>query len=140
MRKALPFQLLLLCSILSGCVKGGIYEQEFISGGKNISLSVEGKTVFSYTEANHQFAYNSGRNEFRAYTDSFSKYFILTCDSRPARAGDEVRARLTYTDHKNNKITENGIFRVSKINDDDGRTLWLWNSDKRIGVIVKELR
>lgn len=139
MKKGFSILLAVSAVLFSGCIKYGFSEQEFIALGQNVSLTVGGKPMFSYNSGYHQLAYNPGRNEFRANSDSFDKFFVLSCDSKPAAAGDEVNATLTYTDTKNNTVKVKGIFRVSKVNNDNGRTLWLWNAEKKTGVVVKEL-
>ncbi|MDE5890227.1 MAG: hypothetical protein K2H10_04335, partial [Bacteroidales bacterium] len=67
-------------------------------------------------------------------------YYVLTCSSMPSAVGETVQAALTYTNIKGAVIAETGTFKVSKINEDNGRLIWLWNQDRQIGVIVKVLQ
>ncbi|MCM1177962.1 MAG: hypothetical protein NC115_03125 [Bacteroidales bacterium] len=131
---------LAICASLVSCVDDGLKEKEFIAGSSDISLTVEGKNIFTYSPAAHQLGFNDVKNEFRVNNDSFSHYFVLTCASMPSQAGENIQATIVYTNLRNNVVSYEGVFKVSKINDDNGRTIWMWNQDKQIGAVVKVLQ
>lgn len=141
MKRKIIYSALAVCAAFTGCVNDdGLKEKEFISGRNEISLSIDNHEIMRYNDGSHQLAFNDEKNEFRVYNDSFSNYFVLTCSSMPSTAGETIKAVLTYTNNRNKVICETGTFKVSKINEDDGRMIWMWNQDKHIGVVVKVLQ
>lgn len=141
MKKAIIYIIALaICASLGGCVDDGIKEKEFITGSSDISLTIDGKNIFTYSPAAHQLGFNDEKNEFRVNNDSFSHYFVLTCASMPSHVGENIKATIVYTNLRNNTVSYDGIFKVSKINDDNGRMIWMWNQEKQIGIVVKVLQ
>ena len=83
-----------------------------------------------FVPATCQIAYNSERNEFRLINDFRS-------DSVPTDVGQKVNASLEYTSQSATKKLTGLTFSVEKTAPDG--TAWLWNKDKKIGVIIKVL-
>lgn len=139
---AMTYAMVLLAALCTGCKEESLLpnENNFINTSKSISLTVDSKTILGYSSATHQLGFNDEKNEFRVSNDNFSKYFVITCSKMPSQAGENVEATLVYTDAGNKVITETGTFRVSKINEDKGRLIWLWNPDRKIGVVVQQLQ
>ena len=66
-------------------------------------------------------------------------YYCLTCDQKPSDAGQSVNGSLSWNSGDGAVHRENGLsWRVVKT--DAQGTVWLWCSDKKIGVSVRTLR
>lgn len=121
--------------MLSGCV--GPQPDEVLLPRTEISLTIKGDMIMEYDPATCQIGYNSERNEFRLVNDKISNWFILRTGAVPADAGQEVNASLEYTSQSSIKTLNDLSFRVEKTAPDG--TVWLWNKDKKIGIIIKLL-
>ena len=88
--------------------------------------------------ATSQIAYNSERNEFRLASDNLSDWLIFKSNATPTDAGQEVMASLEYTSQSNIKRLSDLTFSVEKTAPDG--TTWLWNKEKKIGIIIKVLQ
>ena len=114
---------------ITGCVSP--QPDEILLPRTEISLSIKGEVTMEFVPTTCQIAYNSDRNEFRLMNDSLSDWFIFRSDAAPTDVGQEVNASLEYTSQKG--LT----FRVEKTALDG--TTWLWNQDKKIGIVIKVL-
>ena len=120
---------------LSGCDR--FQPEDILLPKSYISLTVKGEDQISYDEASWQLAHNEGRNEFRAVSDKLTDWMILRCDAAPYTVGQSVTAYLEYTTANDTKKLNSLKFTVEKTSPEG--LIWLWNDDKKIGVVVKDL-
>lgn len=126
---------LTLISII-GCV--GPQPDEVLLPRTEISLTIKGETIMELDPATSQIAYNSERNEFRLASDNLSDWLIFKSNATPTDVGQEVMASLEYTSQSNIKRLTDLTFSVEKTAPDG--TTWLWNKEKKIGIIIKVLQ
>ena len=91
----------------------------------------------AFDPATCQIGYNSERNEFRLVDNKVSDWVIFRSDAVPTDVGQKVKASLEYTSRSNIKTMTDLTFSVEKTAPDG--TTWLWNKDKKIGIIIKVL-
>lgn len=103
----------------------------------DISLSIREELVMSFDENTCQMGYNSARNEYRVYDEKLANWYILRCSAKPASEGQKVKADLEYTTDKDVKTLSDLEFGVQKTSSEG--LVWLWNKDKKIGIIIKNL-
>lgn len=121
---------------LYGCA-GGIQPAEALLPLTDISLTVKGEVVMTYDQNLCQIGYNDQTHEFRLVNDKLSDWVIFRSDAAPANVGQTVKASLEYTE-ADDTIKMDGLAFTVKKTDPDGQ-VWLWNSDKKIGIIIKTL-
>lgn len=126
---------LTIISVIS-CV--GPQPDEVLLPRTEISLTIKGEVIMELDPATCQVAYNSERNEFRLASDNLSDWLIFKSNATPTDAGQEVMASLEYTSQSNIKRLSDLTFSVEKVAPDG--TTWLWNKDRRIGIIIKVLQ
>jgi len=63
-------------------------------------------------------------------------WFTLRCNTRPAAAGDKIKADLSWTTSNTVKTRRGLEFQVEKT--DSKGQIWLWCEEEAIGVVVKE--
>ena len=120
---------------IAGCV--GPQPDEILLPRTEISLTIKGDLAMEFEPTTCQIGYNSTRNEFRLINDNLSDWFIFRSDAVPTNVGQEVKASLEYTSQNATKKLTDLTFSVEKTALDG--TTWLWNKDKKIGVIIKVL-
>ena len=111
--------------------------EEVLLSRSDISLTVNGELQMNYNENSCQIGYNPAKNQFRVYNEDLENWFILSCSAKPTSEGQKLKADLDYktgTTTKNYKDLEFSVERISS----DG-LIWLWNKDKKIGIVVKSL-
>ena len=126
---------LTIISVIS-CV--GPQPDEVLLPRTEISLTIKGETIMELDPATSQIAYNSERNEFRLASDNLSDWLIFKSNATPTDVGQEVMASLEYTSQSNIKRLTDLTFSVEKTASDG--TTWLWNKEKKIGIIIKVLQ
>ena len=126
---------LTLISII-GCI--GPQPDEVLLPRTEISLTIKGETIMELDPATSQIAYNSDKNEFRLVKDNISDWLIFKSSATPRNVGQEVMASLEYTSQSNIKRLSDLTFSVKKTAPDG--TTWLWNKEKKIGIIIKVLQ
>lgn len=112
--------------------------EEVLLSRSDISLTVKGELQMSFDENTCQLGYNTGRNEFRVYDEKLANWFILRCSAKPTSEGQTITADLEYTTTDDVKTLTGLEFKVEGTNSDG--LIWLWNRDKKIGVVVVSIR
>lgn len=121
--------------ITAGC---NTYDIDVILLQKDdVSLTIRGEVIFSHDPLTCQLGYNPENNTFRAYDDNLGNWFILSCKNSPDTEGQSLDANLEYTTQTDTKTLRNLEFTLKKL--DGGGKLWLWNDERKIGVVVKRL-
>jgi hypothetical protein len=134
--KKIVLCLIVLVSLVgvSGCKRYDV--NEVLLNWDEISLTVKGNAVFVFNTDGCQYAYNYGRNEYRAMTDDASGYFVLRAHDRPTYVGQEFTASLTYAENGNVKSQAGQMFRVEKMDEQRGM-VWLWCHSCSIGLVIR---
>ena len=120
---------------LSACQSQNI--EEVLLSRSDISLTMKGSLQMAFNENTCQLGYNTGQNEFRVYDEKLENWFILRCSVQPTSEGQEIKATLEYTVKGETKSLSDLEFTVERTSSEG--LIWLWNRDKKIGVVVKEL-
>ena len=128
--------LVLAILLIYGC-SGGIQPAEVLLPRTEISLTVKGEVQMTYDQKTCQIGYNDGTHEFRLINDKLTDWVIFRSDATPTNVGQKVNAYLEYTLNKDTKTMDGLTFTVEKT-DSDGQ-VWLWNQDRKIGIIIKTL-
>lgn len=126
---------LTIISVIS-CV--GPQPDEVLLPRTEISLTIKGEVIMELDPATCQIAYNSDKNEFRLVKDNISDWLIFKSSATPRNVGQEVIASLEYTSESSTKTMAGLTFSVEKTAPDG--TTWLWNKEKKIGIIIKVLQ
>lgn len=119
-----------------GCI--GPQPEEVLLPRTDISLTVKGEVKMTYDMSLCQIGYNAETHEFRLINDKLTDWVIFRSDATPSDAGQTVKAYLEYTDSDNTKKLNGLVFTVEQMNPDG--QVWLWNQEKRIGIIIKILQ
>ena len=135
MKRILSAGILLTIAIVTGCT--GLQPEEILLPRSEVSLTVKEEVVMAFDPATCQIGYNSERNEFRLVDNKVSDWVIFRSDAVPTDVGQKVKASLEYTSRSNIKTMTDLTFSVEKTAPDG--TTWLWNKDKKIGIIIKIL-
>lgn len=135
MKRRLSAGILLTIAIVTGCT--GLQPEEILLPRSEVSLTVKEEVVMAFDPATCQIGYNSERNEFRLVDNKVSDWVIFRSDAVPTDVGQKVKASLEYTSRSNIKTMTDLTFSVEKTAPDG--TTWLWNKDKKIGIIIKIL-
>ena len=135
MKRRLSAGILLTIAIVTGCT--GLQPEEILLPRSEVSLTVKEEVVMAFDPATCQIGYNSERNEFRLVDNKISDWVIFRSDAVPTDVGQKVKASLEYTSRSNIKTMTDLTFSVEKTAPDG--TTWLWNKDKKIGIIIKVL-
>ncbi len=121
--------------VLSACQFQNI--DEVLLNRSDISLTVKGNVQIAFNEHTYQLGYNTERHEFRVYDETLANYFILRCSAKPTSEGQVLKADLEYTTATDSKTISGLEFTVEKTSPEG--LLWLWNKDRQIGVVIKNL-
>lgn len=125
-------------ALATACLVSCRYDvDEILLSRSDISLTIKGELQMAFDENTCQLGYNTGRNEFRVYDEKLSDFFIVRCSAKPDSEGQKVTAELEYTTETDVKKMKGLEFEVQKVSSDG--LIWLWEKDKKIGVVVKSL-
>lgn len=122
-------------TLLSSCDR--FQPEELLLPKSDISLTIKGEDQIRYDQKTWQLGHNAEKNEFRAVNDKLTDWMILRCNATPSTVGQSVTAYLEYTTSNDTKKLNALTFTVEKTSPED--LIWLWNDDKKIGVVVKDL-
>ena len=122
--------------LIYGCV-GGVQPTEVLLPRTDISLTIKGEVQMTYDQKTCQIGYNDGIHEFRLINDKLTDWVIFRSDATPTDEGQKVTGYLEYTVADETKKMEGLAFTVEKTAPDGH--VWLWNEDKKIGIIIKTL-
>lgn len=125
----------LMLAASTGCNR--YHVEDILLPRNEISLTVKGADQIVYDEESWQLGYNDERNEFRIVNDKLNNWVILQCDAVPSTVGQSVTAYLEYTTSNDTRKLNGLTFTVEKTSPDG--LIWLWNDDRKIGVVVKDL-
>ncbi len=130
-RSVLPAVLATL--LLASCQRS-TFTPEFLEDD-TIRIEVGNDTPFAYQSATCQYAYNTGRCEFRAHTDNMSNYFLVKLDHRPTAVNEEVTANyIEWIERRGtDRIKKNVTLQVVKL---EGDNIWLWSSRENIKLSI----
>ena len=122
-------------ALLSSCDR--YQPEELLLPKSDISLTIKGEDQIRYDQKTWQLGHNAEKNEFRAVNDKLTDWMILRCNATPSTVGQSVTAYLEYTTSNDTKKLNALTFTVEKTSTEG--LIWLWNDDKKIGVVVKDL-
>lgn len=122
-------------TLLSSCDR--YQPEELLLPKSDISLTIKGEDQIRYDQETWQLGHNAEKNEFRAVNDKLTDWMILRCNTDPSTVGQSVTAYLEYTTSNDTKKLNALTFTVEKTSPEG--MIWLWNDDKKIGVVVKDL-
>ena len=128
--------ILMTSAVLSGCAM--FSPDDILLQGTEVSLTCKGELQASYEADKCQLAFNESRNEYRMYHDKLTYWFIIRCSERPVTVGQEVSAYISWNGKKDSKTYNDLRFKVKKT-DKYGR-IWLWNDNRRIGIIIQDMQ
>lgn len=121
--------------LITGCVQP--QPDEILLPRTEISLTIKGEVIMEFVPATCQIGYSSENYEFRLMDNNLRDWVIFRSDNKPTDVGQNVNAYLEYTSENNVKTLKDLVFSVEKTAPDG--TVWLWNKDKKIGIIIKLL-
>ena len=129
---------LIIISILALSIYGcDIYSpDEILLQRSDISLTEKGEVEVDFDTACIQLGFNDRNNEYRAYDDKLSSWFVIRCSERPSAEGQEVSVYVKWTGKKSSKAYQDLTFTVEKM---DAEKVWMWNESNRIGIIIKNI-
>lgn len=127
--------IMVLLTAATACVNNQI--DQILLVRDDISLTVKGSSVMSFDENTCQLGYNSARNEYRVYDEKWANWYMLRCSVKPTSEGQTINADLEYTTDKDVKTLKGLEFSVEKTSSEG--LVWLWNKDKKIGIVIKNL-
>lgn len=130
------FYIILSVILLCGC--GPENEEIIILERSEISLVWKGTIQVSFDQKNGQLAYNDKTDEYRVYDDKLANWFTLRCSEKPTTEGQILNADVSWTGNKSPMSYEGLSFIVKKVSDTG--LIWLWNTDNRIGIIIKNIQ
>lgn len=122
-------------TLLSSCDR--FQPEELLLPKSDISLTIKGEDQIRYDQKTWQLGHNAEKKEFRAVNDKLTDWMILRCNATPSTVGQSVTAYLEYTTSNDTKKLNALTFTVEKTSPEG--LIWLWNDDKKIGVVVKDL-
>ena len=119
---------------LSACIQYNI--NEILLEQTEVSLSLRGKTHYTFKPASGQMAFNSEGTLYRFMNDDMNSWFELKCQSRPGGLGEKVVADLKWKCKESSGDEKDLEFAIKQI-DGEGM-IWMWNSTNNIGLIIRD--
>jgi hypothetical protein len=132
--RRLSIILLLSLLALTGCQDER--QRAAFCENEGVRLLVGGSIAFSYEPNTCQLAFSRDRQEFRAFTDSMSDFFVATFSRVPSELGQRLTASLTWTTEREVLTRKNLTLEVVRL---EGDMVWLWSDAGRIGLTVRIL-
>ena len=120
--------------LLSSCVKYEL-EMENLLSEDSVSLIIKGSPAVEIASERIQVGYNDMKRQFRVHDDTFSNFFILTCDSDLSGQGDFVTADLQWTTSNNIRNLKGIKLEIKKT---EGNKYWLWNKSHRVAIVIEK--
>lgn len=102
-----------------------------------ISLIWKGTVQVSFNPATGQLGYNDSRKEYRVYDDKLADWFTVRCSELPSEVGQQISADVSWTGTQSPQKYYGLSFVVKQISQEG--LIWLWNEDKNIGIIIKDI-
>ena len=131
-------RIIILVSIIMAVTSCRPYDiDEILLQREEVSLTIKGEVVFSLDPVTCQLGYSDKGNTFRVFDDNLGNWFILKCRTSPDTEGQSLKADLEYTTQTDTKTISGLVFTVEKT--DRNGHIWLWNDERKIGVVVKRL-
>lgn len=103
-----------------------------------ISLTWKGEVQVSYDPADCQIGFNDKTCEYRVYDDRLSQWFTIRCSENPEEEGQVIAGDVSWTGGTGTKSFQGLPFEVKQISSDG--LIKLWNEDKDIGIIIKDIQ
>lgn len=103
---------------------------------EGVRLMVGGSIAFSYEPNSCQLAFSRDLQEFRAFTDTMSDFFVARFSQVPSELGQRLTADLTWTTERDVLTRKNLTLEVVRL---EGDMVWLWSDAGRIGLTVRIL-
>lgn len=122
--------------LVSSCMSYDM--DEILLTRDDISMTLKGDLCVAFDPLTCQLGYNPDKNEFRVYDDVIGNFFVLRCNKTPDTEGMTLTATINYTTSSSTTSLSGLSFSVERL-DSDG-TVWMWNSSKKIGIVVKKLK
>ena len=125
--------IILTLLLITGCVR--TQPDEVLLPRTEISLTIKGEVVMEFIPTTCQIGYSSESYEFRLVDNKLRDWVIFRSDAKPTNVGQKVKAYLEYTSESSVKTLKDLEFSIEKTGDDG--MVWLWNKEKKIGIIIK---
>mgnify|MGYP007090517480 CR=1 FL=1 len=122
---------IIIAAILSGCAPDE--HMRAFAQSDEMRIQVGRDVPFRYDPLCCQMSYNRASNEFRAFTDNMSDFYLVRMDSTPSSEGEQLKADIIWTTATDILTRKNLTLKVIKA---EGEEFWLWSDSGRIGVSV----
>ena len=120
--------------ILAGCADVSI--DEVLLSSNDVSVSLKGKVLYTFNPDKAQAAYDRENNLYRYLDDDLGCWFEVRCHTRPATAGEVIKADIDWATRTSFRTEKEMVFSVEKT--DETGMIWLWNDSEDIGIIIKD--
>lgn len=120
--------------ILAGCADVSI--DEVLLSSSDVSVSLKGKVLYTFNPDKAQAAYDRENNQYRYLDDDLGFWFEVRCHTRPATAGEVIKADIDWATRSSFRTEKEMVFSVEKT--DETGMIWLWNDSEDIGIIIKD--
>ena len=104
----------------------------------DVTLNVNGKTVFTYDQMGCQASYDEKTATFCAFTDGMSDYFTVSCGTMPTEVEQSASAYIEWTTADDTKSKKCELI-VEAVDEVTGKIV-LKNDAEKIRAVVFEIR